>query len=400
MFRQQALDNKKKSSRSGVLLREPQSFRWRYYIATALFACFLLLFFFGKFNNRAIVFGYVETVDASLAVKALTSGVIEDVLITEDQLVTANATIATLNTRALYAEQGDAVLSSINTLTKLLESNEKKRANAVALYQRSLKRIQDEIELNKTQLDLLNTQLNINQKKLATLTKKLESNQALASRGLIAKEKLLLIEDELLNNQEQRLQVARQRVQLNGQVQKLKNELAEKQSAHNAELLALDEEKLNLVNDREKLRFERKHAIITPSEGKISNLKVKPGQYVAEGELLAEILPEKRDFELLLTVPASSIAAFKVGKVINIKLDAFPYQEHGIFTAEIVSVPKSAVKHSEYLHGKKISEPVYLVKALLNQLSETKQALEFKKGMTFSAEIIRSEKTLFERVMN
>jgi membrane fusion protein len=142
--------------------------------------------------------------------------------------------------------------------------------------------------------------------------------------------------------------------------------------------------------------------IYAPHNGVISGLQVKAGYTIDSSRPLLTLLPKNADIQARIAVPVRSAGFLRKGQALHIRYDAFPYQKFGVQSGEIVNISPSLVLPGELTDIPiSISEPAYLVTATLN----TKEILAYgnnislKAGMTFSADVDLSQRTLMEWLM-
>lgn len=163
------------------------------------------------------------------------------------------------------------------------------------------------------------------------------------------------------------LQAAQQIQQLEVEANRLKAEIAETQI-----LLATTQAKLN------------QSVLTAPVDGVVSALNVpNKGEVVQPGQTVAEVAPHSAPLVLSAILPNREAGFTKVGMPVQVKLDAYPYQEYGIVQGTVASISPST-KPDERLG------PVYRVEVALaqNSIRNGHQTIKFKAGQTATAEII------------
>jgi len=163
------------------------------------------------------------------------------------------------------------------------------------------------------------------------------------------------------------LQAAQQIQQLEVEANQLKAKIAETQT-----LLASTQAKL-------------KQSVLTaPVAGVVSALNVpNKGEVVQPGQTVAEVAPQGAPLVLSAILPNREAGFVKVGMPVQVKLDAYPYQDYGVVPGRAVSISPNA-KPDERLG------PVYRVEVVLdrNFVTANNQTVKFKAGQTANAEII------------
>jgi HlyD family secretion protein len=124
--------------------------------------------------------------------------------------------------------------------------------------------------------------------------------------------------------------------------------------------------------------------LYAPVAGVVSSLNVShAGEVVQPGQTLAEISPQDAPLVLSAILPNREAGFVKTGMPVQVKLDAYPYQDYGIVPGKVTSISPDA-KPDQQLG------PVYQVKVSLDRNSVTSEhgSIRFKAGQTASADII------------
>jgi HlyD family secretion protein len=143
------------------------------------------------------------------------------------------------------------------------------------------------------------------------------------------------------------------------------------------------------LNENEKLvnkaKAELKQLSLTaPVDGVVSSLNMRnTGEVVKEGQTIAEIAPGNAPLVLSATLPNRDAGFVQTGMSVQLKFDAYPYQDYGIVPGKVISVSPDA-KPDEKLG------PVYRVEVALERhyVTANHKTIEFKAGQTANADII------------
>jgi len=132
-----------------------------------------------------------------------------------------------------------------------------------------------------------------------------------------------------------------------------------------------------------KARLKQKF-LYAPVDGVVSSLNVANiGEVFQPGQTIAEVAPQDVPLVLLASLPNQEAGFIKQGMPVQIKLDAYPYQEYGIIKGKVTSLSADA-KTDQHLGS------VYEVEVSLNRdyVTEDDQMIRFKAGQTAKADII------------
>ncbi|CAA9588617.1 HlyD family secretion protein [uncultured Synechococcales cyanobacterium] len=163
------------------------------------------------------------------------------------------------------------------------------------------------------------------------------------------------------------LQAVQQTQQLEVEANRLKAKIAQTQT-----LLASTQAKL------------KQGVLTSPVDGVVSALNVpNKGEVVQTGQTIAEVAPHNAPLVLSAILPNREAGFIKVGMPVQIKLDAYPYQDYGIVPGVVGSISPDAQPDKQL-------GPVYKVEVALahNSISTNDQIIPLKAGQTASAEII------------
>ncbi|NEO69145.1 HlyD family efflux transporter periplasmic adaptor subunit [Moorena sp. SIO3H5] len=132
-----------------------------------------------------------------------------------------------------------------------------------------------------------------------------------------------------------------------------------------------------------KARLKQKF-LYAPVDGVVSSLNVANiGEVFQPGQTIAEVAPQDAPLVLSASLPNQEAGFIKQGMPVQIKLDAYPYQEYGIIKGKVTSLSADA-KTDQQLGS------VYEVEVSLNRdyVTENDQMIRFKAGQTAKADII------------
>lgn len=104
---------------------------------------------------------------------------------------------------------------------------------------------------------------------------------------------------------------------------------------------------------------------------------------VQQGQTVAEVAPENAPLVLSASLPTSEAGFIKQGMPVQVKLDAFPYQDFGVVSGKVTSISPDTKKDEQ-------QGAVYKVEVVLdrNYVNANQQTIHFKAGQTASADII------------
>ncbi|WP_420934082.1 HlyD family secretion protein [Alteromonas sp. A081] len=209
--------------------------------------------------------------------------------------------------------------------------------------------------------------------------------------------------------QEQKLRKLSSEQQLKRAVQNL-NTANNKISSLTQERASLPMQQKNELANYQNALSDLNHQIVThnstsektiyaPQDGIVSGLHIKPGYDIKGNNLLLTLVPQFSSMQAHMLVPVHSAGFIDEGQSLSIRYDAFPYQKFGMQSGSILRISKTLILPGELNDTPVIAnQPAYLVTAeLINEtLVAYGEHIQLKAGMTFSADIELSQRTLIE----
>lgn len=216
--------------------------------------------------------------------------------------------------------------------------------------------------------------------------KKLAEEKAISAREFENKKKEYL--SALSANEQVKITLANAQLQINSieknilqlQIQdyqeqaKLKNELQQSIKTLNTELT----------------NWKQKYLITSPVSGKISFFNVwAVNQTINQGEELFAIVPNtKQTFIGKCTLPIINSGKLAINQKVNIKLDNYPYNEHGMLLGFVSSISQIPTKDN-YLVDVKLSNGL---------TTSYNKNLAYKEQMSGTAEVITKNISVMDRI--
>lgn len=132
-----------------------------------------------------------------------------------------------------------------------------------------------------------------------------------------------------------------------------------------------------------------------PVDGIVTALNIhNRGEVVQSGQTITEIAPRTAPLILIAALPTREAGFVKVGDRAQVKFDAYPYQDYGIFEGKVSSISPD-VKVDERIGA------VYRVEIMLDRhsISTPAQRIELKAGQTATAEIIVRRRSIAQMLL-
>jgi membrane fusion protein len=404
LFRHAAIEGQK-TPKLGGALQLPQTNHFYLTVFILLITGLSLYLLISQtYTNRVTVHGWLVGDAPTINVQAYeSSSLIERIFVRENQWVDKGEVLLRL-TRPQSALHGEN--ANLQTQSSLLAQVAllKERKNLIEKQFAQQERQQTLLMLGFTrELRLLNEK----SKKLASMIANTADNLAqsryLSERGLLSKATVKQLENDMLA-----LAIQDDDHQL--YKQNLENEIEKSKQAQLALALDYDVRRGGLLSEINKSEqqlndFESSQYadLRSPVSGYVKNIQAKLGATVTTSTLLMQLSPNQAFLEARLYIPSDQAGFIKAKQQIKLKLNAFPYQKYGMSDATIATVSEHILLPQQLTESPfQVNQPVLIATARLHTdtINANGQQIELKPGMLFSAEVVLSERKLWEWLLN
>jgi HlyD family secretion protein len=148
-----------------------------------------------------------------------------------------------------------------------------------------------------------------------------------------------------------------------------------------------------LISAKKKLQNKYLKA---PISGTVLTLNLKnKGEVLEPGQTVAEIAPDGVPLIVSAFLPNQEAGFIKPGMPVNVKLDAYPYQDYGVISGKVTTISADAKS------DKNLGE-VYKVEVKLDRdhVTKNQQVIPFKAGLAVNAEIIIRERRIIDVLLD
>ena len=125
-------------------------------------------------------------------------------------------------------------------------------------------------------------------------------------------------------------------------------------------------------------------------------LQATVGQFADPRRLQLEIVPNNSVLQAELLVATRAIGFVRPGQKVKIKYEAFPYQNFGTYTGQIINVSQTIVTSADASGPIALKEPAYRVTASLERpdIDAYGKKIPLQADMLLSADIILEQRSL------
>ena len=317
--------------------------------------------------------GVIRATDDRNEIKALVSGRLDSIFVSENQRVVKGQTLLKIESdilreqNQLVKEQRDDFdnqIKDLNILLHLSRTNNWSRKPGLSsgLYKQDFALFWQKITDAKTTL--------LTVEKDFARNKKLYEVKAISEADY---DRALLLHSTATN--------------------KIKTIMEQEQARWESALTQLQMKNRELNSqDKQYLREKDFYIIKAPISGTVQQLKgLQPGSIVAANEFLAEISPDEHMVAEMYVLP-KDIGLIHPGTSTRLQVDAYNYNQWGLVTGQVMSISNDV-----YTSGKE--PPFFKVRCRLDQNAlrlRNGYVGKLKKGMTLQARFMVTKRTLFQ----
>jgi hemolysin D len=345
------------------------------------------------------------------------AGKIDRILIAEGQSIAAGQPIATLDNSLALAEVERLQQELFSDQIQIHQAQEladkvqlevqTRQAIAAAAQQTQVTAI-DQSHADASTQRQLQAQLQLESEAYQA---RLDRLQPLLAEGAIGRDRLFEVEQALRQQQQAMIQNQGELQKKLSEAVQLQSGLLQKQAEERQSLLEAQQRIQQIQGDISQRQAKMREAetllkaaklkakqmqLYAPIPGTVSTLEVRhPGEVTQPGQTLAEIAPANAPLVLLAFLPSQQAGLVQTGMAVQVKLDAFPYQNYGLISGQVSSISPDAAIDKQLGSG-------YQVEITLNQhaVHDRDRVIPFKAGQTASAEIIIRQRRIIDVLLD
>ncbi|MAF84196.1 MAG: secretion protein HlyD [Chromatiales bacterium] len=409
LFRPNVIAERQSQWLGTVLLAPTISHSLFVVFAAVAIAAILGLLFFAEFSRSEQVNGWLVPEHGLVRVVAPQPGVIMQVHVRDDEMVTAGAALITLSTELRSEASGatqkeivrhlqdrrDSLIAERELHRKLLAGDVDGLTKRIWARDAERNHLAAEIEIQRSQVEFTR-QVAARQREI------LDSGLTAAHHFESAESNRLEQAVKLRALERQLAAVGRERLGL----------LAERKALpirNEAQLAGLDRDVAALEQELLAAEAHRQFVITATQAGTVTALRAEQGSSANTSTPLLSLVPANSELHAQLFVPSKAIGFIRPGQDVRLRYAAFPYQKFGHHQGVVSSISRSAVSPHEL--GAQLAgltsmlsgdEPVYLVTVRLIKQNVVAygEALSLQPGMQLQANVLIETRRLIEWVFD
>lgn len=404
----------------------PRSARITLHVLAAAFVCFILWAIFSSVDLIVVARGRLVTPLPNIVVQPLETSIIQSIDVRNGQTVKKGERLATLDPTFTEADEAQLQtrLHSLDNQIQILESALMGDRPAMTAGADADSQLQ--VNLSSERKASYTAQVHRLEETVGRLHATLETNrrdeQALASRVRILKEmesmqqdlvaKKLAARGRLLDTQDRLLEAERSMEMARNRQIEIKRELAalkaEKVSFETGWRQKMMEELLTVSRERDAVKeqlqkADKRHKLVvlsSPTDAVVLEIaKLSQGSVIQAAEKLFTLVPLGAELEAEVQIDSLDIGYIKVGDMAHIKLDAYPFQQHGTLDAKLRIISEDAFRREAAAGSGMDAFYVSRISLLNARLKKTPENAKLLPGMTLTAEIMVGKRSVMSYIL-
>ena len=365
-----------------------------------------LLFFATTFEfaRKERVRGYLTPAGGWTGVKTRSFAVVRRRLVDEGDFVEAGDVLVELSSLEGLARAvtvNDKVLEEIQGLRN---ATERKQALIEDTHDASIATLALEDERNRRELAQANQEVDALAALVAIAEDRRRTGLRLFESGTLSGSRLQELEKVAHEASLALSQGRRVAERLRSAVATHPNRLRRLTLTSERERLAVEEELRRLRVEEARTRGLGAARILAPRQGTVASVWVTVGDEVQPGQVLLDILPDAAPLQAKLFAPSAAMGFVKIGQLVRLYIDAFPYERYGARIGEVLAISETTLAPGEtgMAHAAgALGEPIFHIDVGLANGVITPLPMDgqLRPGMLVEAELVRDYGTLVDWAM-
>lgn len=400
LFRKSALEHQKDRLLGEVLVTPPVRLSLVAMFITIWVVLVVLWLSTSSYTRKESVTGWLEPNQGLIKVFAdANNGRVKQVLVSEGQPVVKDQPLVVINgdrvlSTGVHLEQ--ELLLQYKQQSRLLDQQLSRTSNVYALRMQD---VEQQIVATELELKQVMEQVVLYQERYDLIAKRNQEYNEMRESGHLARLEFDSALREELSVKGDLKEVQRLEVIQRNNLQQLKTQKVLLPQEKDNELATIKSRLSDIALQIAQIHGQRAYVIKATQSGIVSNIQVNVGQFTQTNLPLMTITPTDSQLIAKLIIPVRSAGFIEKEQGLDIRFDAFPYQKFGIHKGTITAIADSVLMPNEFKFLPVTArEPVYLVTATLqnDQVSAYGKQMMLRSGMTLSADVLLSDRTLLE----
>jgi len=321
----------------------PPLLSWLAWLCAAATLLLFVALYLGHYTRHTSVMGELVPSTGLLRLQATEPGVISELRVGEGSIVKRGQTLMLIRVGQDSAAIGDTAAVVARSLSEQSDRLDRSSALADQAAARTMQELRDELDALSREQQLIEAQRSLRERQLAQSRQALARLAPLQASGVLARrqveeyEQAVLAAEDALNETSLRLLAQQRR----------RREVSARLATQPAEDAARDAQGRGArsVLTQALAQTEAQHVlrVLAPLDGVVGGLAVQRGQSVDAGFRLLSLVPSGSELVAQLWVPGNAVGQIAPGDRVMLRVEAYPYRQHGRLTATIEQVADTAL---------------------------------------------------------
>jgi membrane fusion protein len=402
LFRKEATSHQNERLTGAITLAQPLSIQLTVLILVSVAFAIVSFLFSAEYSRKETVRGFLMPNKGVIKSFANQAGTIEKLWVKEGDNVVKGQPLATV-----VSQQSNRYGIDLSAqLIEQLGAQANLLIDEISQHQTLKTQELLNLEIQETGLSneklALERQMTLAQQKLQLLTEQqLDLNQ-LNKNGFVSNLEKERQQQALLEAKQEKQNTARLLLQQQNQLNQVAFNITNIPQQYTLRINNLKRQHADIQRQLAQVASNYKYTITASNNGIITGIQVVEGETLslakAQSKPLLHLLPEGSELIAELLLPTRSAGFIQMGNSTRLRFDAFPYQRFGFINSEITRIDQTLISPNEVQLPITLQEPVYRLRAKLNQqqMQAFGKVFDLKSGMLFEADIMLEQRTLIE----
>lgn len=362
-----------------------------------IFLSVIVILSFGTYHKTESITGVIN-IRGFTRVESPVDGIVSEVYInTKDQITRDTPLISLDIDRSSIMvnnnQKNEDVKNKYQELLKTIDSTKKSEENVML---NKINLLNERLEIIASEKKEIKEILKNREGNLEIIQSRLKRTELLFDRNYASKDELSKIKEQVNNTlasiKDYNLKyfsLEKENNSILTEIEQITSSILQGKTAHY-------QQRQNILDKIRDIGAEGNVKVISSKSGVVDSIFVKKGDIVKKGNIIAIIDSARNkidNIELLLKVDSNAIGFIANGNIINVEVDAFPYEHYGVLRAKVTGLSNSSLNALNVESS--LDKQFFLVTAQI--VDNNKIPNEYlRNGMTVKAHIKTNSTSLYQ----
>jgi membrane fusion protein len=398
LFRKEVIAHQSERLTGVITLAQPLSIKLTVLILVLVAIAIIVFVFNAEYSRKETVRGFLMPNKGMIKSYANQGGTIEKLWVQEGDKVSKGQSLATLVIKQNNNQGIDLstqLIAQLHQQTQLLDDEIKQHHQ---LKQQEIQNLDEQQQALKKQRWALKNQYQLANEKLDILQAQQKQLQQLKQQGFVTSVEKDQQQQTILEAKQEKQNIARLLLQQENDSNQVAFNHTNIPQQYALRINNLKRQQADIQRQLAQINSNHQYTVTASNSGIVTGIQVVEGETLSTTKPLLHILPQGSELIAELLLPTRSAGFVQVGNTTRLRFDAFPYQRFGFIESKITRIDQALINPNEIQLPIALQEPVYRLRAKLNQqqMQAFGKAFNLKSGMLFEADIMLEQRTLIE----